>query len=105
MTSAEGSKNNHYNITAPLHFTSWMNTFEGSKHRLHLPRVSSYGAGKRYLYLYVKVTKSKHSEVGPQPTSLAGWTHLKAASNRLHLPRGLLATEPVKVKVITFTFT
>ena len=30
-TSAEGSKNFHYNIPAPLHSTCWMNTFEGSK--------------------------------------------------------------------------
>ena len=44
----------------------------------------------------VKEAKSKHNEVGPLPTSLAGWPHLKAASNRLHLPRGLLATEPVE---------
>ena len=72
------------------------------------PGIRSYGAGKckgNYHYLYVKVTKSKHSEVGLQPPSLAGWTHLKAASNRLHLPRGLVATEPVKVKVINFIFT
>ena len=31
LTSAEGSKKFHYNILAPLHFTCWMNTFEGSK--------------------------------------------------------------------------
>ena len=68
---------------------------------------TSPGAAKgkgKYLYLYVKVTKSKHSEVGPLPTSLAGWTHLKAAWNRLHLPRGLVATMLVKVMVITFIF-
>ena len=58
-----------------------MNTFEGSKHRLHLPRglVATEPAKVK-----VKEIKSKDSEVGPLPTLLAGWTHLKAASKRLH---------------------